>query len=113
MAQNLPFLRPASESNFPDSQANRVDEAIDTDSISPMNIEKIRKRVTGGFQPFVLRTSDGRKYSVPHPEFIMFGKFEVAVVDRDGDIDLLDPLHIVSLKSLTGRNGAGAKATAA
>jgi len=50
---------------------------------------------------------------VPHPEFIMFGKFEVAVVDRDGDIDLLDPLHIVSLKSLTGRNGAGAKATAA
>lgn len=78
-----------------------------------MNIEKIRKRVTGGFQPFILRTSDGREYSVPHPEFIMFGKFEVAVVDQDGDIDLLDPLHIVSLKSLTGRNGAGTKATAA
>lgn len=91
----------------------RVDEAIDTDFISPVNIEKIRKRVTGGFQPFILRTSDGREYSVPHPEFIMFGKFEVAVVDRDGDIDLLDPQHIVSLKSLTGRNGAGAKATAA
>ena len=65
-----------------------------------MSIGKIRKRVTGGFQPFILRTSDGREYSVPHPGFIMFGKFEVAVVDRDGDIDLLDPLHIVALKSL-------------
>ena len=75
-----------------------------------MSIEKIRKRVTGGFQPFILRTSDGREYSVPHPEFIMFGKFEVAVVDRDGDIDLLDPLHIVSLKSLTGRNAKAASA---
>lgn len=77
-----------------------------------MNIEQIRKRITGGFQPFILRTAGGRQYSVPHPEFIMFGKFEVVVVDRDGDIDLLDPLHIVSRKSLTGRNGAGAKATA-
>jgi len=79
------------------------------DFFPTVNIEKIRKRLTGGFQPFILRTSDGRKYSVPHSEFIMFGKFEVAVVDRNGDIDLLDPLHIVSLKSLTGRNGAGTK----
>ena len=77
-----------------------------------MNIEKIRKRITGGFQPFLLRTSGGREYSVPHPEFIMFGKYEVAVVDKEGDIDLLDPLHIVSLKSLNRKNGTKGVASA-
>jgi hypothetical protein len=63
-----------------------------------MNVDKIRKRLTGGFRPFVLRTSDGRQYQVPHPEFIALGKYDVVVVDRSGDIDILDPLHIVSIK---------------
>ena len=71
-----------------------------------MNVEKIRKKLTGGFQPFMIRTSDGREFEVPHPEFIAIGKYEVAVVDKEGDIDLLDPLHIVSIKSLMGRNGS-------
>ena len=34
-------------------------------------------------------------------ETYAIGKYEVAVVD-EGDIDLLDPLNIVSLKSLLG-----------
>lgn len=68
-----------------------------------MDLDLIRKRLTGGFQPFVIRTSDGREFNVPHPEFIAVGKYEVAVVDRDGHIDTLAPLHIVSIKSLTGR----------
>lgn len=71
-----------------------------------MNVEKIRKKLAGGFQPFVIRTSDGSEFEVPHPEFIALGKYEVAVVDREGEIDLLDPLHIVSIKSLMGRNGS-------
>ena len=71
-----------------------------------MNLEKIRKKLSGGFQPFVIRASDGREFKVPHPEFIAIGKYEVAVVDKDGDIDLLDPLHIVSIKSLVGRSGS-------
>ena len=69
-----------------------------------MNLDKIRKKLSGGFQPFLIRTSDGRELEVPHPEFIAVGKYEVAVVDKKGDIDLLDPLHIVSIKSLSGRN---------
>lgn len=64
-----------------------------------MNVERIRKKLSGGFRPFVLRTSDGREYAVPHAEFIMVGKHEVAVLDSEGSIDLLDPLHIVSLNS--------------
>lgn len=78
---------------------------------SCMNVEKIRKKLIDGFQPFVIRTADGREFDVPHPEFIAIGKYEVAVVDKEGDIDLLDPLHIVSIKSLTGRS-RGRKPTA-
>jgi hypothetical protein len=70
-----------------------------------MNIEKIRKQITGGFRPFILRTSDGREYRVPHPEFIALGKSDVAVVDKDGDINVLDALHVVAIKTLRAKNG--------
>jgi hypothetical protein len=74
-----------------------------------MNIEKIRKQVTGGFSPFTLRTSDGREFQVPHPEFIAFGKSDVAVVDKRGDINILEALHIVSLKTLKSKNGTATR----
>lgn len=63
-----------------------------------MNLDKVRKKVSGGFRPFIILTSDGRGYDVPHPEFILFGKSAIAVTDEDGDIAVLDPLHIVALK---------------
>jgi hypothetical protein len=75
-----------------------------------MNVEKIRKRLTGGFRPFTLRTSDGREFEVPHPEFIALGKSDVVVVDKEGGIDILDALHIVSIKTAKAPKGApGAK----
>jgi hypothetical protein len=70
-----------------------------------MNIEKIRKRFSPGFRPFVIRTSDGREYEVPHPEFIAVGKSDVAIVDNEGDINVLDALHVVALKTPKARNG--------
>jgi hypothetical protein len=70
-----------------------------------MNIEKIRKRLGGGFKPFLIRTSDGRQYDVPHPEFIMVSPREVAVVDAEGYIDTLDPLHIVAIRTLAANGG--------
>ena len=72
-----------------------------------MSLDQIRKRLTGGFQPFVIRTSDGREFKVPHPEFIAVGKYAVAVVDSDGHIDTIAPLHIASIKDLTGRRTGG------
>ena len=63
-------------------------------------MEKIRKRITGGFKPFLILTSDGNSYEVPHPEFILFGKSAVAVTDHEGDIAVLDLLHIVGLKDI-------------
>jgi hypothetical protein len=74
-----------------------------------MNIERIRKRITGGFKPFLLRTSDGREFEVPHPEFIMLGKYDIVVQDREGEIDIVDPLHVVSIKTLKSKNGAPAR----
>jgi hypothetical protein len=71
-----------------------------------MNLDKIRKRVTGGFRPFSVLTSDGNSYAVPHPEFILVGKSAVAVTDQEGDIAVLDPLHIVALKDIPGRQKA-------
>jgi hypothetical protein len=71
-----------------------------------MNLAKIRKRVTGGFKPFSILTSDGNAYEVPHPEFILFGKSAVAVTDQEGDIAVLDPLHIVALKDTPKKKAA-------
>ena len=75
-----------------------------------MSIAEIRKRITGGFQPFVIRTSDGREFKVPHPEFVVIGKYAIAVVDDDGHINTIAPLHIASIKDLTGRSKSGKQA---
>jgi hypothetical protein len=75
-----------------------------------MNIERIRQRVAGGgFTPFAVRTSDGLEYAVRHPEMILIAPRSLAVVDNEGEIVTLDPLHIVAIKNLRSkakRNGA-------
>jgi len=70
-----------------------------------MNVEKIRKHLTGGFRPCVLRTSDGRQFKIPHPELVALGKSDVAVVDKEGDINVIEALHIVSVKTARSKNG--------
>ena len=69
-----------------------------------MNVQELKKRLSGGFRPFAIRTTDGQEFAIPHPEFILIGKYSVAVVDKDGFINNLDPLHIVSARELTRRN---------
>lgn len=88
----------------PDSRvADDIDSTDFRADVLDMNLDLIRKKLSGGFQPFIIRTSDGREFKVPHPEFIMVGKYAVAVVDADGDIDTIAALHIASIKDLTGR----------
>jgi hypothetical protein len=65
-----------------------------------MNTEQIRKRMQGGFKPFVLHLSDGRKFKIAHPEFILLGRQVVAVLDPDDLVETLDPLHIVSVEDI-------------
>lgn len=69
----------------------------------------IEKRITGGFRPFAIRTTDGQEFEVPHPEFILIGKYSVAVRDKEGFINTFDPLYIVSAKELARRNGGSQK----
>ena len=72
-----------------------------------MTMDRVRQRLSGGFRPFSLRTSDGREYTVPHPEFVLIGRHTLAVLDRDREIATLDPVHIVTIKDLPAKkNGA-------
>jgi len=63
-----------------------------------MLIEHIRKRLEGGFVPFKIRTSDGCEFKVPHREFIFVTQRRVVVADKKGLVNVLDPLHIVSIE---------------
>jgi len=63
-----------------------------------MTIEDIKKRLQGAFVPFTLRTSDGEKFPVPHREFIFVTERRVVVSDKKGYVNVLDPLHIVSIE---------------
>ena len=67
-----------------------------------MGLEEIRKKVSNGFRPFIVRTSDGREFPVPHREFIFLTKRSVIVADSEGFVDILDPLHISSLQETGG-----------
>jgi hypothetical protein len=73
-----------------------------------MILDEIRKRMIGEFQPFLLRTSDGREFKVPHREFILVGKYSVAVMDDDGDINDIAALHIASVKGASRAAGEDA-----
>jgi hypothetical protein len=75
-----------------------------------MNLEPIRQRVSGGgFQPFAVRTSDGREYAVRHPELILVAPRSIAVVDDDGEIVTVDALHIVAVKNIRAKSNGTSK----
>ena len=74
------------------------------DSMNIEDIQDIRHRLKNGFRPFTLHLSDGRTYAVPQPEFIWVTRRSVAVSDQAGFIDIIDPLHIVSVKEMEAKN---------
>ena len=63
-----------------------------------MNLDQIRKRMSNGFRPFVLHLSDGRKFRVPHPEFILLGRHVVVVLGKNDLVEIIDADHIVSVE---------------
>ena len=66
-----------------------------------MNISAIRERVSNGFEPFVLRLSDGSAVEVPHPDFIALGHRVVVVLDNRDRSRKIDVLHIVSIDDVS------------
>ena len=72
-----------------------------------MNVQTIRKRLSKE-GPLVVRTSDGEKYLVPHPEFVWVGRFNLVIEDEQGGIDVIDPLHVVAIhRARTAKNKNG------
>ena len=62
-----------------------------------LNLQPLRARLGPPFQPFTIRTSDGRRFDVPHPDFIAIGRGVVSVIDQEDVSHTLDALHIVSI----------------
>ena len=65
-----------------------------------MNREAISKQLRRP-GPLIVRTSDGQEFPVPHPDFVFVGRFNVAIEDEAGAFDIIDPLHIVSIRPVT------------
>jgi hypothetical protein len=63
-------------------------------------IDQIKKRLENGFHPFAVRLTDGRRYEIPHRDFIAVHPKRVAVIDPDGLVISINPLHIVSVDDL-------------
>ena len=65
-----------------------------------MNVERIREKLNNGFRHFAIQLSSGRKFVVPHPEFIMVGRNVVAILGNDDSVTTIDALHIVAIEDL-------------
>jgi hypothetical protein len=63
-----------------------------------MNRDLIRQHLTSR-EGAIIRASDGRQYAVAHhAEFVLIGRHNVVVEHPDGYLDIIDPLHIVSIR---------------
>jgi len=54
----------------------------------------------------IIRTSDGKEFRVPHPEFVLVGRHNVVIEDAKGLLDIIDPMHVVSIRPGTRRKTA-------
>jgi hypothetical protein len=76
---------------------NALDELRFSSQLVSMNRGLIRQQLASG-KGAVIRTSDGRRYDVAHPEFVLIGRRNVVVEHPNGYLDIIDPLHIVSIR---------------
>jgi hypothetical protein len=65
-----------------------------------MNLTHIRERLTNGFRPCVVELTNGRRFEVPHPDFLIVGRNIIAVLGRNDVVTTIDALHIVSINDL-------------
>jgi hypothetical protein len=81
-------------------------QAVDSLSLAgnklSMNRELIRQQLVGQ-GPLVIRTSDCKEFPVPHPEFVFVGRHNIVIEDAKGLLDIIDPLHVVSIRPGTRR----------
>ena len=68
-----------------------------------MILDQIRQKYRGEFQPFVVRTTDGREFKAPRIGCVGVGKDSISAVDRRGAIVFIDAAKIASVKDLPVR----------
>jgi hypothetical protein len=61
-------------------------------------MEQIRKRLENGFTPFVIGVSDGRRFEIPHRDFIAISARTLVVIDKDELAVSIKPPHVVSVE---------------
>jgi len=69
-----------------------------------MNPQLIRQQLAGAGPFFLIRTSDGKQYSVRHWEFVLVGRRNVVAEQPNGFLDIIDPIHVVSIRPGQKRN---------
>ena|ERR1043166_3127999 len=69
-----------------------------------VNVSHIRERLSNGFRPFTVELTNGRRFEVPHSEFLIVGRNVIGVLGRNDVITTINALHIVSLKDLRRKN---------
>ncbi len=74
-----------------------------------LNLNPLRERLNGPFSPFVIHRSDGRKFEVPHRDFIAVGKGVVYIVDEEDCTYTIDALHIVSISDRPAKRAKSAR----
>ena len=67
-----------------------------------MIVDQIKERISNGFRPFTLHMSSGRKFLVPHRDFIALASKVVVVIDEREISHTVNPLHIVSIEDAVG-----------
>lgn len=66
-----------------------------------MTTEQVRKaREKAPFRPFTVFLSDQRQFQIPHPDFlwVMPGGKTIAIADESGAAEIIDLIHVTSLK---------------
>jgi hypothetical protein len=71
--------------------------------VNPDQLERLR--TLRPFEPFTIHVSDGVKYSIPSPEYLLRTKSgrSVAVLTEDGEtFAVIDMLHVTRLTTAAG-----------
>ena len=63
-----------------------------------MVTDQIRERLSNAFKPFTLCLSDGRRFLVPHRDFIALSSRVIVVIDSKEISHTMNPVHADSIE---------------